>query len=143
MEVQFLAKIEPEKGVQLVKSKIWETMKTNWLIWPAATTINFWFMPLKYQVLFANFIGLFWNIILSYITYKWLVYVCDVKQRDLILLTYRLIYKFIDFMEPELPDNIRSVKYKVSVEFKTLHLNKNIQFETKILWKRSNQKRRS
>jgi protein Mpv17 len=70
MEVQFLAKIEPEKGVQLVKSKIWETMKTNWLIWPAATTINFWFMPLKYQVLFANFIGLFWNIILSYITYK-------------------------------------------------------------------------
>lgn len=58
-------------------------------------------------------------------------------------MTYRLIYKFIDFMEPELPDNIRSVKYKVSVEFKTLHLNKNIQFETKILWKRSNQKRRS
>ena len=32
--------------------------------------VNFWFMPLQYQVLFSNFVGLFWNIILSYIASK-------------------------------------------------------------------------
>jgi protein Mpv17 len=39
------------------------------MIWPAASSINFWFMPVHYQVLFANIVGLFWNIILSYIAY--------------------------------------------------------------------------
>lgn len=27
-------------------------------------------MPVQYQVLFANFIGLFWNVVLSYIANK-------------------------------------------------------------------------
>lgn len=43
---------------------------TNWKIWPAATMINFMYVPMQYRVLFANFIGLFWNIYLSYITYR-------------------------------------------------------------------------
>jgi protein Mpv17 len=58
-----------KKGIKSYKEKIWETLKINWMIWPLATTINFWFMPVQYQVLFANFVGLFWNIILSYIAY--------------------------------------------------------------------------
>ena len=58
-----------KKGIKNYKEKIWETLKINWMIWPLATTINFWFMPVQYQVLFANFVGLFWNIILSYIAY--------------------------------------------------------------------------
>lgn len=61
---------DPAKGYEVARAKIMETLLTNWKIWPAATLINFWFMPLKYQVLFANFVGFFWNIILSYITYK-------------------------------------------------------------------------
>lgn len=40
------------------------------MIWPIATSINLWFMPVQYQVLFANFIGLFWNVVLSYIANK-------------------------------------------------------------------------
>lgn len=56
--------------METAKDKIKETLLTNWKIWPAAMVVNFWFMPLKYQVLFANFVGFFWNIILSYITYK-------------------------------------------------------------------------
>jgi protein Mpv17 len=58
-----------QKGIQNYKDKIWETLKINWMIWPIAMTINFWFMPLQYQVLFANCVGLFWNVILSYIAY--------------------------------------------------------------------------
>lgn len=57
-----------EKGVEGVKSKIWETLLTNWKIWPTATMINFMFVPIQYRVLFANFVGLFWNIYLSYIS---------------------------------------------------------------------------
>ena len=58
-----------DAGIKNYKDKIWDTLKINWMIWPATTTINFWFMPVKYQVLFANFIGLFWNTILSYMAY--------------------------------------------------------------------------
>lgn len=58
------------KGVQVWREKIWETMVNNWKIWPIASTINFWFMPVQYQVLFANFVGLIWNMVLSFITWK-------------------------------------------------------------------------
>ena len=58
------------KGVQVWREKIWETLLTNWKIWPIASSINFWLMPVQYQVLFANFVGLFWNMILSYIASK-------------------------------------------------------------------------
>ncbi len=58
-----------KQGVKSYKEKIWETLKINWMIWPIATTVNFWLMPLQYQVLFANVVGLFWNIILSFIAY--------------------------------------------------------------------------
>lgn len=39
------------------------------MIWPIATSVNLWLVPLQYQVLFANVVGLFWNVILSYIAY--------------------------------------------------------------------------
>ena len=58
------------KGVQAWREKIQETLISNWKIWPIATTINFWFMPVQYQVLFANFVGLFWNMVLSFIASK-------------------------------------------------------------------------
>jgi protein Mpv17 len=59
-----------DKGVKVWKEKMWETLQANWKIWPIASTVNFWFMPVQYQVLFANFVGLFWNMILSYISSK-------------------------------------------------------------------------
>lgn len=55
-------------GVEQAKSKMGETMLTNWKIWPAATLVNLMFVPIQYRVLFANFIGLFWNMYLSYMT---------------------------------------------------------------------------
>jgi protein Mpv17 len=58
------------KGVKAWREKIWETLLNNWKIWPIASSINFWLMPVQYQVLFANFVGLFWNMILSFIASK-------------------------------------------------------------------------
>ncbi|KAK7091279.1 mitochondrial inner membrane protein Mpv17-like [Littorina saxatilis] len=43
-------------------------MLNNYKIWPAAQTINFFFMPLQHRVLFVNFIALGWNTYLAWIT---------------------------------------------------------------------------
>jgi len=38
----------------------------NWSLWIPAQIINFRFVPLKYQVLFSNFVGFIWNTYLSF-----------------------------------------------------------------------------
>lgn len=58
-----------QKGHDEATKKLWDTLKVNWTIWPAATLINLMFIPVPYRVLYANFIGLFWNMYLSYVRY--------------------------------------------------------------------------
>lgn len=53
-----------------MKSKIVETMIVNWKIWIPANCANFYFIPVPYQVLWANFISLGYNSCLSYIHNK-------------------------------------------------------------------------
>jgi protein Mpv17 len=62
-----ISKRSLEAGIKDVRDRFKSTMLANWCIWPAAMTINFALVPLQFQVLFSNVIGLFWNIILSYI----------------------------------------------------------------------------
>jgi hypothetical protein len=45
-----------------------EMLVVNWSLWIPAMTINFGFVPLKYQVLFGNAVALFWNVYLSYMS---------------------------------------------------------------------------
>lgn len=40
----------------------------NWALWIPGMALNFRFVPIKYQVLFGNFLGFTWNIYLSYAT---------------------------------------------------------------------------
>ncbi len=49
-----------------MRDKFWYTLKRSWLLWPAANAINFGMVPLKFQVLYFNFISMFWNMFLSY-----------------------------------------------------------------------------
>lgn len=51
-------------------SNVWEALQANWKLWPVAMFINFKFVPMQYQVLFANFISLIWNTYLSYVSNK-------------------------------------------------------------------------
>ena len=53
-------------GGDNLKNKFWYSLKYNWLLWPAANAINFGIIPLKFQVLYFNFVSLFWNMFLSY-----------------------------------------------------------------------------
>ena len=43
------------------------TIVANWQLWPAAQVINFTVMPPAYRVFFANIVGVFWNVYLSYV----------------------------------------------------------------------------
>lgn len=60
------------QSVQDLKEKYYATMIANYKIWPPANLINFMFVPIQYQVLWANFVSLFFNAVLSYMhnTYK-------------------------------------------------------------------------
>jgi Mpv17 / PMP22 family len=49
-----------------LKAKYVATMAANYKIWPLANLINFMFVPIQYQVLWANFVSLFFNAVLSY-----------------------------------------------------------------------------
>ena len=42
----------------------------NWAMWIPAQLINFKFVPPQYQVLFANFVALFWNAYLSWASHQ-------------------------------------------------------------------------
>ena len=54
-------------GVENLKGKYWITLKSSWALWPAANVINFGFVPIKFQVLFAGVVSFFWNVFLSYV----------------------------------------------------------------------------
>lgn len=59
-----------DNGVDNWKKNFWYSLKYNWLLWPAANAINFSVIPIKFQVLYFNFISVFWNMFLSYVQNK-------------------------------------------------------------------------
>ena len=54
-------------GIEEIKKKFIPTIIINWKFWIPASFINFSLTPVKYQVLFANIVQLFYNIALSWI----------------------------------------------------------------------------
>ena len=54
----------------IVRDNIWSTLCVNWGLWTPAQMINFYVMPLRYQVLFSNFVALVWNSFLSWKTHQ-------------------------------------------------------------------------
>ncbi|KAL3989907.1 Mpv17 / PMP22 family protein [Acanthocheilonema viteae] len=58
----------PKDALEKANKDIIPVMKTNYKIWPLAQLINFYLLPLRYRLIFVQFVGLFWNMYLSYAT---------------------------------------------------------------------------
>lgn len=51
-----------------LKSDVPDVVVSNWALWVPAMFVNFRFIPVQWQVLYSNCIGLIWNIYLSWKT---------------------------------------------------------------------------
>lgn len=60
----------PEKIVDKIRNDLLQTVRANYIVWVPCQFINFLLVPAHLQVLFANSVGFFWNIYLSYSTFK-------------------------------------------------------------------------
>ncbi|GFQ81677.1 mpv17-like protein 2 [Trichonephila clavata] len=65
-----------------LKAELWEKgskiYTAEWIIWPPAQFINFYLLPLRYRVLFDNFISFGFDIYSPYIKYR-----CKLKDQDI------------------------------------------------------------
>ena len=60
----------PEMVYDKLRSDWLPTFSANLTLWVPSMFINFRYIPPQYQVLFSNCVGFYWNIYLSFATYK-------------------------------------------------------------------------
>ncbi|KAB0795196.1 hypothetical protein PPYR_08279 [Photinus pyralis] len=57
-------------GTDELKEKFVDIYAFDWCIWPPTQFINFYYLPVKYQVLYINGVTMIYNVFLSYIKHK-------------------------------------------------------------------------
>lgn len=66
----FLAGKSVTETNDLLKKTFLTIYLADWLIWPPTQFINFFFVPLRYRVLYINLITTFYNVFLCYVKNK-------------------------------------------------------------------------
>lgn len=64
----FLSSMSAVKGadpVAAVREKWWDTLKANWVIWPAVQLANFGIVPLAMRLTVVNVVSIGWNAYLA------------------------------------------------------------------------------
>ena len=57
----------PQIGARL-RDDLPSTVRSNWILWVPANFVNFRFVPVPLQVAFSNFVALFWNTYVSFVS---------------------------------------------------------------------------
>lgn len=70
MGTNLLERLPFDKSWDEFKQKFWTVYKMDWMIWPAAQAINFFYLAPKFRVLYVSVVTLFWDSFLSYIKHK-------------------------------------------------------------------------
>lgn len=52
------------------EEKWWDTVRTNWMVWPFVQFANFYLLPPHLRLLMINFVSIGWNTFLSYILHR-------------------------------------------------------------------------
>lgn len=60
-------KASADEFLEELKEKSWRLYLAEWVVWPPAQMINFFFLPLKYRVLYDNTISLGYDVYTSYV----------------------------------------------------------------------------
>lgn len=53
-----------------IKSKFLVVYKMDWVIWPPTQFINFYFVPVKYQIMYINLVTVLYDVFLSYVKHR-------------------------------------------------------------------------
>ncbi|ODN06674.1 Mpv17-like protein 2 [Orchesella cincta] len=56
--------------IQELRAKSWRLYLAEWVIWPPAQLINFFWLPLKYRVLYDNTISMCYDVYTSYVKHE-------------------------------------------------------------------------
>ncbi|KAJ8956668.1 hypothetical protein NQ318_014022 [Aromia moschata] len=59
-----------KKSTEELKDKWVEVYVMDWCVWPPTQFINFYYVPVKYQVFYINFVTMLYNVFLSYIKHR-------------------------------------------------------------------------
>jgi len=70
VSIGILEGMNSQQIVQKIKKDFWPTFLMDMVVWPPAQTINFYFVPPAYRVLYISFISLFWNAYLSMVQHR-------------------------------------------------------------------------
>lgn len=63
-------KSSADEFLEELRSKSWRLYLAEWVIWPPAQMINFFFLPLRYRVLYDNTISLGYDVYTSYVKHE-------------------------------------------------------------------------